>query len=65
MQQHLLKVLPVNLQTDLPSFISQQHEATDFFAAVQKSFGAAARAVLAISAEARIPFKNRCFITPP
>jgi hypothetical protein len=34
-QQHLSKVLPVSLQYDLPSFISQQQVLTSFFAAVQ------------------------------
>jgi hypothetical protein len=37
-QQHLSKVLPVSLQYDLPSFISQQQVLTSFFAAVQNRF---------------------------
>jgi len=34
-QQHLSKVLPVNLHVDLPFCMSQQHVFTYFFAAVQ------------------------------
>lgn len=65
-QQHLSNVLCVNLQTNLPSLISQQHSLTSFPASLQTIFfGAAANAVAAISKVAAVNPNIECFMYSP
>jgi hypothetical protein len=65
-QQHLSNVLCVNLQTNLPSLISQQHSFTSFPVSLQTIFfGAAANAVAAISKVAAVNPNIECFMYSP
>jgi hypothetical protein len=65
-QQHLSNVLCVNLQTNLPSFISQQHSFTSFPVSLQIIFlGAAANVVAAMSKVAAINPNIECLMYSP